>query len=128
MATRTAEALKENLTRFRYHALFVVFLIVSVVGLVRVAPSFMTVLNFFSPLLVSTALFLVAVVFINRSYSPPAAESGDTSAASASSSSSVGGGFDGKEYFGNLEGERGLLESAAEQQEGGRLMFDSMLK
>ncbi|CAN6477798.1 unnamed protein product [Victoria cruziana] len=128
MATSTAEGLKENLMRFRYHALFAAVLVLSVVTLVRVAPSFMTVLNFFSPLLVSTALFLIAVVFINRSYSPSAAEGGDSAAAAASSSSAAGGGFDGKEYFMKLEGERGLLESVAEQQEGGRLMLESMLK
>ncbi|GMH05805.1 hypothetical protein Nepgr_007645 [Nepenthes gracilis] len=63
----------EKLLKFRFHFLFGVGLSLSIVYLVKLAPSFLDILAYFWPLLLSTALFLAAVVAFGR-ITPPAAD------------------------------------------------------
>ncbi|KAF8031708.1 hypothetical protein BT93_D0814 [Corymbia citriodora subsp. variegata] len=61
----------EKLLRYRFHLLASLLLALSASALVYAAPRFVTVLAYFWPLLLSTALFLVAVVVFAKT-SPPA--------------------------------------------------------
>ncbi|KAH7859840.1 hypothetical protein Vadar_006096 [Vaccinium darrowii] len=62
-----------SLVKFKFHILFAAAFSLLVFSLICVAPRFLDVLAYFWPLLVSTALFLLAVVLIART-SPPATE------------------------------------------------------
>nr|DAD23652.1 TPA_asm: hypothetical protein HUJ06_025115 [Nelumbo nucifera] len=63
----------EKLLKFKYHFIFGALASLVLVALIQLAPRFVTVLAYFWPLLVSTALFLVAVVVFGR-ISPTAAD------------------------------------------------------
>ncbi|KAK6133008.1 hypothetical protein DH2020_033299 [Rehmannia glutinosa] len=63
----------EKLLRFKFHILLAFTFSFCVVFLCYLAPRFLDILNYFWPLLVSTALFLVAVVVFDR-ISPISAE------------------------------------------------------
>ncbi|XP_048135274.1 uncharacterized protein LOC125315138 [Rhodamnia argentea] len=65
-------AIPERLLRYRFHLLAALLLALASSALVYAAPRFVTVLAYFWPLLLSTALFLVAVVVFGKT-SPPAA-------------------------------------------------------
>ncbi|KAI4388593.1 hypothetical protein MLD38_000907 [Melastoma candidum] len=67
----------QKLIHYKYHLLFLLLAVLVLSFLVFLAPSFLTVVAYFWPLLVSTGLFLVAVVVF-----------GKTSAAGSTSSSS----------------------------------------
>ncbi|XP_030471265.1 uncharacterized protein LOC115689388 [Syzygium oleosum] len=68
----------ERLLRYRFHLLAALLLALAASALVYAAPRFVTVLAYFWPLLLSTALFLVAVVVFAKT-SPPAAADADAS-------------------------------------------------
>ncbi|KAK4398617.1 UNVERIFIED_CONTAM: hypothetical protein Scaly_1247200 [Sesamum calycinum] len=63
----------EKLLKFKFHILFGVALSLLIFFLCYLAPSFLDVLKYFWPLLVSTALFLVTIVVFGR-ISPPVTE------------------------------------------------------
>ncbi|KAH6768116.1 hypothetical protein C2S51_013452 [Perilla frutescens var. frutescens] len=65
--------IQEKLLRFKFHILSAVGFGVAILFVCYVAPSFLNILKYFWPLLVSTALFLVAIVVFGR-ISPPVAE------------------------------------------------------
>ncbi|XAR56783.1 hypothetical protein NMG60_11037376 [Bertholletia excelsa] len=60
-----------KLLRFKFHILFAAAFSLLLLSLLYIAPSFLDVLAYFWPLLVSTALFLVAVTVFGQT-SPPA--------------------------------------------------------
>ncbi|KAI3456821.1 hypothetical protein Pfo_013484 [Paulownia fortunei] len=64
----------EKLLKFKFHILFFFTLSLLIFCRCYLAPSFLDILKYFWPLLVSTAFFLVAIVVFGR-ISPPAAES-----------------------------------------------------
>ncbi|OWM85804.1 uncharacterized protein LOC116213666 [Punica granatum] len=63
-------AIPAAILKYRLHILVAVILSLSLLGLVLLAPRFVTLLAYFWPLFLSTALFLVAVVFFGKT-SPP---------------------------------------------------------
>ncbi|PON33373.1 hypothetical protein PanWU01x14_353270 [Parasponia andersonii] len=64
----------EKLVRFKFHILIAIILCIVVSTLVLVATRFVTVLAYFWPLLLSTALFLFAVLVFGKTSTPPAAD------------------------------------------------------
>ncbi|XP_044473461.1 uncharacterized protein LOC123201920 [Mangifera indica] len=58
--------IQEKLLKFKVHILFPLILLGLLFSLVIFAPSFFTLLAYFWPLFLSTALFLVAVVFFGK--------------------------------------------------------------
>lgn len=63
----------EKILHFKFHILFSAAFSLTTLSIIYLAPSFLDILHYFWPLLLSTALFLVAVVVFGRT-SPPAAE------------------------------------------------------
>ncbi|CDP13724.1 unnamed protein product [Coffea canephora] len=61
----------EKLLKFKVHILIGAILSLLLIFLVYLAPSFLDILKYFWPLLVSTALFLVAIVVFGRISPPP---------------------------------------------------------
>jgi hypothetical protein len=68
----------EKLLRYRFHILFVLTLFIILLVVVFV-PSFLTILAYFWPLFLSTALFLFAVIVFGRTSVPSTDASGDSS-------------------------------------------------
>ncbi|KAL3734610.1 hypothetical protein ACJRO7_023888 [Eucalyptus globulus] len=64
----------EKLLRYRFHLVAALLFAAVAAALVYAAPRFVTVLAYFWPLLLSTALFLVAVVVFGKTSPPAAAE------------------------------------------------------
>ena len=62
-----------KLLKFKFHILTAIAFSLMIFSLIYLAPRFLDVVAYFWPLLVSTVLFLVAVVLFDRS-SPPAAK------------------------------------------------------
>ncbi|XP_040990789.1 uncharacterized protein LOC121237923 [Juglans microcarpa x Juglans regia] len=56
----------EKLLEYKFHIIFALTLSLTTVFIVPVAPSFVTILAYFWPLFLSTALFLFAVIFFGR--------------------------------------------------------------
>ena len=62
--------ISENLMKYKSRiSIFAVFSFIIVV-IVHFAPKFLDVLTYFRPLLVSTTLFIIAVVVFSRSFQP----------------------------------------------------------
>nr|XP_019709974.1 formin-like protein 16 [Elaeis guineensis] len=59
-------AIPETLHKWRYHLLAAALAVAAAVGIPRILPSFQTMLGFFAPLLISTALVLSIVPIIAR--------------------------------------------------------------
>ncbi|KAL8046290.1 hypothetical protein ABFS82_08G169400 [Erythranthe guttata] len=68
-----AKEIEEKLLKFKFHILFALIFSLFIIFICYLAPSFVDIINYFSPLLVSTALFLVAAVVFDR-ISPPSPE------------------------------------------------------
>ncbi|KAK2640173.1 hypothetical protein Ddye_027968 [Dipteronia dyeriana] len=66
----------ETIVRFKFHIIFSLIFSLLLLSIFLIAPSFLTILAYFWPLFLSTALFLVAVVLFGKT-SPPAAAAGD---------------------------------------------------
>ncbi|KAH7546922.1 uncharacterized protein LOC107409605 [Ziziphus jujuba] len=62
--------ISQKLLKFKFHILFALVLCVVVSTLIIVAPRFVTILAYFWPLFLSTALFLVAVVVFAKTSLP----------------------------------------------------------
>ncbi|KZV56359.1 hypothetical protein F511_00356 [Dorcoceras hygrometricum] len=60
----------EKLLKFKFHILLVFALAVVIFSLSYLAPRFLDILNYFWPLFLSTALFLIAVVVFGRLSAP----------------------------------------------------------
>uniref|UniRef100_A0A2P2P133 Transmembrane protein n=1 Tax=Rhizophora mucronata TaxID=61149 RepID=A0A2P2P133_RHIMU len=69
--------IQEKLLEYKYHIIFMLIISLILVSLIFVAPSFLTILAYFWPLYLSTALFLGAVIFFGKISSPAAQSSGD---------------------------------------------------
>lgn len=67
----------EKLLKFKLHILSISAFSLLILSICYLAPRFLDILNYFWPLLVSTALFLVAVVVFGRISPPPAESSGE---------------------------------------------------
>lgn len=70
-------AVPAALVKYRFHLLFALVLSFALLGLVLLAPRFLTLLSYFWPLFLSTALFLVAVVVFGKTSPPPADKAGE---------------------------------------------------
>ncbi|GMH25042.1 hypothetical protein Nepgr_026885 [Nepenthes gracilis] len=70
---KSSMEIPEKLLKFRFHFLAGTIFSLSLFSFIKLAPSFLDVLSYFWPLLVSTALFLAAVVVFRR-LSPPGTE------------------------------------------------------
>ncbi|KAL5700013.1 hypothetical protein ACHQM5_025518 [Ranunculus cassubicifolius] len=66
-------AIQEILVKFKFHFILLSLLSIVFLSLFLVAPRFLTILSYFWPLFLSTALFLFAVVFFGK-ISPLASE------------------------------------------------------
>ncbi|GLT83680.1 hypothetical protein SLE2022_019550 [Rubroshorea leprosula] len=66
----------QKLLNFKYQILIGVTLVAAVSSLIILSPSFLTILAYFWPLLLSTVLFLIAVVFFGKTSAPPGSDSG----------------------------------------------------
>ena len=69
--------IKEKLLNYKYHIFFTLVFSLILVSIIVVAPSFLTILAYFCPLLLSTALFLGAVIFFGKTSLPGPDSSGD---------------------------------------------------
>ncbi|KAJ9182532.1 hypothetical protein P3X46_006518 [Hevea brasiliensis] len=69
--------IQEKIIQYKYHIIFIFIISLILVALIFLAPSFVTILVYFWPLLLSTALFLVAVVFFGKTSSPGTESSSD---------------------------------------------------
>ncbi|KAF3453317.1 hypothetical protein FNV43_RR03757 [Rhamnella rubrinervis] len=67
----------EKVLKFKFHILFVLLVCVIVSSLILVAPRFFTILAYFWPLFLSTALFLVAVLVFGKTSLPATEAHGD---------------------------------------------------
>lgn len=67
-----AEKLKEKFLEYRFHVISAAACGVAVFYLLRLGPSFLTVVSFFRPLLLSTSAFLAAVLVLRLISPPPA--------------------------------------------------------
>nr|XP_009602980.1 uncharacterized protein LOC104098035 [Nicotiana tomentosiformis]XP_016452171.1 PREDICTED: uncharacterized protein LOC107776766 [Nicotiana tabacum] len=65
--------IQQLVLKFKFHILFASIFSIFIIILIYLAPRFIDVIKYFWPLLLSTALFLVAVVLFGR-ISPPVAE------------------------------------------------------
>ncbi|XP_051133609.1 uncharacterized protein LOC127253203 [Andrographis paniculata] len=72
-SNHSAMEIREKLHQFRFHLLAAAAAALLIVFFFYAAPSFLDVVRYFWPLLVSTALFLVAVVIFDR-ISPASAD------------------------------------------------------
>ncbi|KAL2523776.1 hypothetical protein Adt_08830 [Abeliophyllum distichum] len=70
----------EKLLKFKFHILSAITLCSSILLIIYLAPRFLNIIKYFWPLLVSTALFLVAVFVLGR-ISPPVVSASDEKAA-----------------------------------------------
>ncbi|ESQ48707.1 hypothetical protein EUTSA_v10022264mg [Eutrema salsugineum] len=72
---------REKLLKFKFHIVFAFVFSLLTVALVTYSPGFLTVLSYFWPLFLSTALFLAAVFFFVRTSDLPTSStvSGDGS-------------------------------------------------
>ncbi|KAK4779165.1 hypothetical protein SAY86_006693 [Trapa natans] len=70
-------AILAALIKYRLHLLFAVGFSSALLGLVLLAPSFLTLLAYFWPLFLSTAFFIVSVVFFVKSSPPPFDKAGE---------------------------------------------------
>ncbi|XWS51750.1 hypothetical protein CRYUN_Cryun11dG0010100 [Craigia yunnanensis] len=61
----------EKLLKFKYPLLLTLTLSLTLSSLIIFAPSFLTILTYFWPLFLSTALFLVAVIFFGKTSAYP---------------------------------------------------------
>ncbi|KAJ8754888.1 hypothetical protein K2173_015400 [Erythroxylum novogranatense] len=61
--------IQENLVKYKYHIIFTLITSLILASLLFLAPSFFTILAYFWPLLLSTALFLAAVVIFGNTTS-----------------------------------------------------------
>ncbi|XP_010500107.1 PREDICTED: uncharacterized protein LOC104777528 [Camelina sativa] len=62
---------REKLLKFKFHIFLAFVLSLLTVALVTYSPGFLTVLSYFWPLFVSTALFLAAIFFFARTSDLP---------------------------------------------------------
>ncbi|KAG8658372.1 hypothetical protein MANES_03G140433v8 [Manihot esculenta] len=62
--------IQEKIIHYKYHIIFTFIISLIFVAIIFLAPSFVTILAYFWPLFLSTALFLVAVVFFGKTSSP----------------------------------------------------------
>lgn len=67
----------EKVLKFRFHILLALILCLLVSVLILAAPRFLTILAYFWPLLLSTALFLVAVLVFGKTSLPATEAHGD---------------------------------------------------
>ncbi|WZY73795.1 hypothetical protein YC2023_006035 [Brassica napus] len=65
-ATKSQMEFREKLLKFKFHIIFAFVFSLLTVALVTYSPGFLTVLSYFWPLFLSTALFLAAVFFFAR--------------------------------------------------------------
>ncbi|XWS09681.1 hypothetical protein CRYUN_Cryun39dG0009800 [Craigia yunnanensis] len=61
----------EKLLKFKYPIILTLALSLTLSSLIIFAPSFLTILSYFWPLFLSTALFLVAVIFFAKTSAHP---------------------------------------------------------
>ncbi|KAF4391255.1 hypothetical protein G4B88_016565 [Cannabis sativa] len=64
--------IQQKLMRFKFHILITLILFTLITTLILIAPKFLTILAYFWPLLLSTALFLIAVLVFAKTSLPPA--------------------------------------------------------
>ncbi|KAK4355173.1 hypothetical protein RND71_024144 [Anisodus tanguticus] len=69
--------IQQLLLKFKFHILITSTFSILIFALIYLAPPFLDILKYFWPLLLSTALFLVAVVLFGRIYSPVTEVSGE---------------------------------------------------
>ncbi|KAJ4725275.1 Transmembrane protein [Melia azedarach] len=62
--------IQEKLLKFKFHIIFALIFFAVLTSLIILAPRFLTILAYFWPLFLSTALFLVAVVFFGKTSVP----------------------------------------------------------
>ncbi|KAK1440258.1 hypothetical protein QVD17_06083 [Tagetes erecta] len=67
----------ENLIKFKYHIFFTFLFFLISLSLLYIAPSFINILAYFWPLLLSTALFLITVLVFGLTSPPGANVSGE---------------------------------------------------
>ncbi|KAB2606123.1 hypothetical protein D8674_005840 [Pyrus ussuriensis x Pyrus communis] len=67
----------EKLVKFKFHFLFALLFCFALYSLTLIAPRFLTLLAYFWPLFLSTALFLFAVVVFGKTTIPGSDASGD---------------------------------------------------
>lgn len=67
--------IQEKLLKFKYHIIFALVLSIVLISVIILAPSFLTILAYFWPLFLSTAVFLVTVLFFGRTSVPASADS-----------------------------------------------------
>ncbi|KAL5802217.1 hypothetical protein ACOSQ4_030522 [Xanthoceras sorbifolium] len=65
----------ESILRFKFHIIFTLIFSLLLLSIVLLAPSFLNILAYFWPLFLSTALFLVVVIFFGKTSPPAAADS-----------------------------------------------------
>ncbi|XP_060187143.1 uncharacterized protein LOC132616620 [Lycium barbarum] len=65
--------IQQLLLKFKFHILIASTFSILIIALIYLAPRFLDIVKYFWPLLLSTALFLVAIVLFGR-ISPPVAE------------------------------------------------------
>ena len=70
----TTTQIQDIAMKYKYHIIFTLIVSVIVVAVIFIAPSFVTILAYFWPLFLSTALFLVAVIFFGRTSLPAETE------------------------------------------------------
>lgn len=71
---KPAMEIQQKLLKFKYHILFSFTLCAFIFSLLVWAPSFLTILAYFWPLFLSTAMFLAAVVFFGKTSASPATD------------------------------------------------------
>ncbi|KDP39280.1 hypothetical protein JCGZ_01037 [Jatropha curcas] len=69
--------IQEKLLNYKYHIAFILTLSLITLSSIFLAPSFVTILAYFWPLFLSTALFLGAVVFFGKTSLAGTESSGD---------------------------------------------------
>ncbi|CAB4308617.1 unnamed protein product [Prunus armeniaca] len=67
----------EKLLKFKFHFLFALILCLTLYAITLIAPRFLTILAYFWPLFLSTALFLFAVVVFGKTTLPVTEPSGE---------------------------------------------------
>ncbi|ESR65819.1 hypothetical protein WN944_002250 [Citrus x changshan-huyou] len=70
-----AMEIQEKLLKFKYHIILALVLSIVLISVIVLAPSFLTILAYFWPLFLSTALFLVTVLFFGKTSAPASADS-----------------------------------------------------
>ncbi|KAK4341915.1 hypothetical protein RND71_037731 [Anisodus tanguticus] len=69
--------IQQLLLKFKFHILITSTFSILIFALIYLAPRFLDILKYFWPLLLSTALFLVAIVLFGRISSPVTEVSGE---------------------------------------------------